>query len=313
MKKIILVIGVIFIVFTASACSNTERSVTRQSFALDTVITITTNEKDSDKISGAFSLLNEYEKIFSRTNPESRLYLLNNGSADISDDIADVLTFSLRMSRLTGGAFDVTVAPLVDLWNVKERKTPPTKAEIEEALTLVGYNEVSVNPLNLSSRQLDMGAVAKGYIADKVADTFRKSGIKKAIIDLGGNVVLIGEYKVGIRDPFNPDDVFATITVKDKSAVTSGAYQRYFEYDGKRYHHIIDPRTGYPSDSGVASVTVISPSSMQADALSTSIFILGKDSISLCDEFPDTDAFIIMEDGSVITTENFEEKYKLKK
>ncbi len=313
MKKIILVIGVIFIVFTASACSNTERSVTRQSFALDTVINITTNEKDSDKISKAFALLNEYEKIFSRTNPESELYLLNNGTADISEDIAEALKFSLEISRLTGGAFDVTVAPLVDLWNVKERKTPPTKAEIAKTLTLVGYDEVSLNPFNLSGRQLDMGAVAKGYIADKVADTFRKSGIKKAIIDLGGNVVLIGEYKVGIRDPFNPDEVFATITVKDKSAVTSGAYQRYFEYEGKRYHHIIDPRTGYPSDSGIASVTVISPSSMQADALSTSIFILGKDSIFLCDEFPDTDAIIIMENGEVITTENFEEKYKLKK
>ena len=158
-----------------------------------------------------------------------------------------------------------------------------------------------------------MGAVAKGYIADKLAEYFREKGVEKAIIDLGGNVVLIGEYKVGIRSPFNPEEIFATITAKDKSAVTSGAYQRYFEYEGKRYHHIIDPRTGYPSDSGIASVTVISPSSMQADALSTAIFVMGKDSISLCDIFPDTDAIIIMENGDVITTENFEKKYNLKK
>ena len=100
---------------------------------------------------------------------------------------------------------------------------------------------------------------------------------------------------------------------KDKSAVTSGAYQRFFEHEGKRYHHIIDPRTGYPSDSGIASVTVISPSSMQADALSTSIFILGKEALSLCDKFPEADAIIIMEGGEVITTESFGEKYNLKK
>lgn len=313
MKKFFSFITVIFIVLTASSCSKSEKSVTRQTFSLDTVINITTSEKDSDKISKAFALLNEYEKIFSRTNPKSELYLLNNGLANTNEDITQVLTFSLEMSRLTGGAFDVTIAPLVDLWDVKERKTPPTKAEVEESLILVGYDAVSVNPFNLSGRQLDMGAVAKGYIADKIADDFRKSGVKKAIIDLGGNVVLIGEYNVGIRDPFNPNEVFATISVKNKSAVTSGAYQRYFEYEGERYHHIIDPRTGYPSDSGIASVTVISPSSMQADALSTSIFILGKNSISLCDEFPDTDALIIMENGDIITTENFEEKYKLKK
>ncbi len=313
MKKILSIIIVCFAVFTFFSCTDESKNVTRQTFALDTVINITTNEKDSDKISEAFTLLKEYEKVFSRTNPQSKLYLLNNGYGELTEDIENVLSFSLEMSRLTNGAFDVTVAPLVDLWNVKERKTPPTEEEIEKARFLVGYKDVSLNPLKLGNRSIDTGAVAKGYIADKVAESFKNKGVENAIIDLGGNVVLIGEYKVGIRSPFNPDEVFTTITVKDKSAVTSGAYQRYFEYEGKRYHHIIDPRTGYPSESGIASVTVISPSSMQADALSTSIFILGKESISLCDNFTDTDALIIMENGEVITTENFEEKYELKK
>ena len=313
MKKISLFILVIFMAVICSSCSGVTRNITRQSFALDTVISITTDEKDSDKIDNVFILLSRYEKVFSRTNPQSQLYLLNSGQGEMTEDIEKVLSFSLEMSRLTDGAFDVTVAPLVDLWNVKERKAPPAEDEIKSTLALVGYDEVSVKPLNLSGRQLDMGAVAKGYIADKIAGQFKSQGVRKAIIDLGGNVVLIGEYNVGIRSPFNPDEVFATITLKDKSAVTSGAYQRYFEHDGKRYHHIIDPRTGYPSESGIASVTVISPSSMQADALSTSIFILGKDAISLCDNFPDTDALIIMENGSIVTTENFEEKYNLKK
>ena len=186
--------------------------------------------------------------------------------------------------------------------------------------------------------------MAKGYIADRLAEKFKEKGIGNVIIDLGGNVAVLGEYTVGIRNPSSPDEVFATITLKDKSAVTSGAYQRYFEYEGKRYHHIIDPRTGYPSqsglssvtvispsspavqvasvniidsrtgcpsESGIASVTVISPSSMHADALSTAIFILGEDALSLCDEFDDTDALIITDKGDVVTTDNFSEKYNL--
>ena len=313
MKKLLSIIAVISILFILCSCQGAGRSVTRQTFALDTVINITTEEKDSDKISEAFNLCNKYEKIFSRTNPESKLYLLNSGSSELTEDIEKVLSFSLDISRLTNGAFDITVAPLVDLWNIKERKTPPTANEIESALSAIGYEDITLTPINLNGKTIDMGAVAKGYIADKLAEYFREKGVEKAIIDLGGNVVLIGEYKVGIRSPFNPEEIFATITAKDKSAVTSGAYQRYFEYEGKRYHHIIDPRTGYPSDSGIASVTVISPSSMQADALSTAIFVMGKDSISLCDIFPDTDAIIIMENGDVITTENFEKKYNLKK
>ncbi len=313
MKKILSIIIMIFVFLTFSSCTNESKNVTRQTFALDTVINITTNEKDSGKINEAFTLLREYENVFSRTKPESKLCLLNNGQGELTEDIEKVLSFSLEMSRLTKGAFDVTVAPLVDLWNVKERKTPPTAEEIEIARSKTGYEDVTLSPFSSGGKTIDTGAVAKGYIADKVAESFKNKGVENAIIDLGGNVVLIGEYKVGIRSPFNPDEVFATITVKDKSAVTSGAYQRYFEYEGKRYHHIIDPRTGYPSESGIASVTVICPSSMHADALSTSIFILGKDSISLCDNFPDTDALVIMENGEVITTENFEETYELKK
>ena len=312
MKKILLIIIVCFVVFTSS-CINGSKNVTRQTFLLDTVINITTNKEDSERINEAFTLLREYENVFSRTKPESKLCLLNNGQGELTQDIEKVLSFSLEMARLTNGAFDVTVAPLVDLWNIKERKTPPTVEEIEIARSKTGYEDVTLSPFSLGGKTIDTGAVAKGYIADKVAESFKDKGVESAVIDLGGNVVLIGEYKVGIRNPFSPDEIFATITVKDKSAVTSGAYQRYFEYEGKRYHHIIDPRTGYPSESGVASVTVISPSSMQADALSTSIFILGKDSISLCDNFPDTEALIIMENGEVITTENFEEKYELKK
>ena len=294
MKKILLLSVAVIVIFTLSSCGKKNR-VTRQTFAFDTVINITTDKKDSGRIEEAFTLCRHYEKIFSRTDPESELFLINEKKAtSLSDDIKEVLDFSLKMSAYTDGAFDITVAPLVDLWNVRERTSPPQDSEISEALSHIGYKSISVEPFDTAGKTLDMGAIAKGYIADRLIEEFKKNSTENVIVDLGGNVALIGEYTVGIRDPFNPEEILATISLKDKSAVTSGSYQRYFEYDKKRYHHIIDPRTGYPSDSGIASVTVISPSSMEADALSTAIFIMGKDSISLCRKFPDTDAFIIM-------------------
>lgn len=312
MKKFLSLTAIILMIVALSSCSKNNR-ITRQTFAFDTVINITAFEKDSPKIEDAIKLCRNYEKIFSRTDAKSELFSINEkGASPVSDDIKEVLAFSLQMSEYTQGAFDITVAPLVELWNVAERTSPPDDSEILKALSHVGYNGVNLNPFDITGKKLDMGAVAKGYIADRLIEEFKKSSTENVIVDLGGNVALIGQFTVGIRDPFNPEEIFGTISLKDKSAVTSGAYQRYFEHEGKRYHHIIDPRTGYPSDSGIASVTVISPSSMQADALSTAIFILGKDSISLCSKFTGTDALIIMEDGSTLTTENFAKKYSLR-
>ena len=310
MKKVLSLLLVIVLIFTFTSCAN--KKVTRQSFAFDTVLTITADEKFQEEITDAFRMCQDYELIFSRTNEKSELYKLNAGTLDApSQKLKDVIEFSLTMSDYTDGAFDVTITPLVDLWNIKERTTPPTDEEIKMAQEKVDYRKVSLEPFSLGGTTLDLGAVAKGYIADMLTEHFRSSGANDVIVDLGGNIALIGKHTVGIRDPKKTDDVFAVMTLKDTSAVTSGAYQRYFEYNGKRYHHIIDPRTGKSADSGIASVTVVSPSSMVADALSTSIYILGEDALSLCTKFPDTDAIIIKEDGTVITTDGFAEKYDL--
>ncbi len=310
-KHFIILLVLILAVTTLVACKNQSR-VTRQGFFFDTVINITLNEDDIDSADEAFALCGELENIFSRTKEGSELWNLNSGKlTSLSPELKEVIEFSLTMSELTDGAFDITVAPLTDLWNVKERTTPPSDEEIENALRNVGYENISLSSLDIGSSTIDLGAIAKGYAADRIAESFRAQGVDEAIIDLGGNVILIGEYTVGIRDPFNPDSIYAKITVKDKSAVTSGAYQRYFDYEGTRYHHIIDPRTGKCADSGLASVTIISPSSMQADALSTAIYVMGKDGLSLCENFPDTDALLITENGDIITTDGFREKYSL--
>ena len=309
MKRCVSFLITALMVLTFTSCGG-ENTTTRQSFAFDTVVNITANKSFSSEISQAFELCKSYGDIFSRTSPDSELYAINTGEdTSPSADIKNVLDFSLEMSRLTDGAFDITVAPLVELWDVNNRTAPPTDAEIKAAQEKVGYRKISGEPFSLQGACLDMGAVAKGYIADRLIGHFKKNNVTDVIVDLGGNVALLGEHTVGIRNPFSSDEVFAVIKLKDKSAVTSGAYQRYFIHNQKRYHHIIDPRTGKCADSGIASVTVVSPSSMWADALSTSIFILGEDALSLCKEFPDTDALIINENGTVITTDGFEEKY----
>ena len=311
MKKIISVLIATFLFLCA--CEAKEERVTRQNFVFDTVINITADEKDSSHLDGAIALCNEFENIFSRTNKDSELYKLNSGTkTELSDDMKKVLEFSKEFSMQSDGVFDVTIEPLVSLWNVTGRTHPPSDEEVQKALQSVGNEKLTLDPFSTGGATIDLGAVAKGYIADRLAEYFKSNNVDNVIIDLGGNVVVIGEYTVGIRNPFSPDEVFATIKVKDKSAVTSGAYQRYFEHEGKRYHHIIDPRTGYPAESKISSVTVISPSSMHADALSTAIFILGENALSLCNNFPDTDALIITNDKKVVTTDNFEKKYDLR-
>lgn len=291
------------------ACADKRKSV--QGFALDTVITITSGKKDNPTSRKALSMCSDYEKIFSKTNSESDLSKLNNGKLSPDGELLEVLDFSLDMASLSGGAFDPTVKPLTDLWDIKNRTVPPSEEEIESALKNVGYNSVSLYPFNASGKQFDLGGVAKGYIADKMCEYMKAEGAEGFIIDLGGNVIVNGKYTVGIRDPFKTDEIYATFELENKSAATSGAYQRYFEYNGTRYHHIIDPRTGKCSDSGIASVTVISPSSMRADALSTALFVLGEEGLELLNKFSDTDAFIIKKDGTAIYSQDFCEKYKV--
>ena len=306
MKKCCLSILIIALTILCSACKDDR--VTKQGFFFDTVINITVDKKDLSAAEDAFRICSEAEDIFSRTKKGSELSLLNSGeSSALSPDMEKVLDFSSTMFRISGGAFDITVAPLIDLWDVKNRTVPPTLKEIERARALTGFEKITLSPFSLGGATIDLGAVAKGYVADLIEKHFREKGIKNAIIDLGGNVHLIGEYTVGIRDPFNPDSLFAKITLKDKSAVTSGSYQRYFEHDGKRYHHIIDPATGNCANGGFSSVTVISPSSMHADALSTAIYILGEKGLSLAERFKDTEVFAIKENGEILTTDSFDE------
>lgn len=223
----------------------------------------------------------------------------------VPDDVLFVINAAIEYARLTDGAFDPTVGPLVDLWGINtDTQRVPTQAEIDAALPLIDWHDVEVRPLENASENaeastsgavstvflrregmaLDLGGIAKGYAADEVVRILQERGVKQAIVDLGGNIYVFGKkadgssWRVGIKNPNNPEGTPALVlTTENSTVVTSGVYERFFVADNIRYHHILDTRTGYPAQTGLLSTTIVCESSMTADALSTSVFLLGKE------------------------------------
>jgi len=300
MKKITSVY-LIFLLLSLCGCnSNTENSETR--FILDTVATLTAN-CSKETLNGAFELCGEYENLLSRTVSTSDVYRLNNseGFTEIDEDTLKIIERSLYYSEISHGKFDITVYPVSMLWDFKNQVIP-SKAEISEALQNVDYESIEIkeNSVNLNGKKIDLGGIAKGFIADKLTAYLKENGAKKGIVNLGGNVVVFGkEYKVGIQAPFK-DGVISVLSLKDKTAVTSGIYQRYIEQDGKIYHHIIDTETGYGVENELASVTVVGESSLDCDALSTVCMLSGLEKgLEIIEAQPNTEAVFIDKDNNL--------------
>ncbi len=272
-------------------------------YAMNTTVSIdVTAHKARELADKAIAEIKFLDSLMSATNPESDVYKLNHTDAGtyvrVSPEVFELIEKSIEISEKTDGAFDITVAPLCDLWNVgSANPSIPPKDKIEEALRLTDYKQVLLNTednsvaLGKEGMSITLGAIAKGYTADRVCQLLRDGGAKEAIIDLGGNIYILGKEKtVGIQTPFAPrGEYFDKVTVCDKAVVTSGPYERYFEKDGKIYHHIIDPFTGYPARDDRGSATVISENSALADALSTAVFISGK---GVLKEFKDCEAIL---------------------
>lgn len=257
-----------------------------------TVVSITFYDTaDKALLKDCFSLLAEYETILSRTMPGSELYAVNqnsSGSMELSPTLAEVLGFGLSFTEPSKGRFDITVAPLSDLWAFGSEGTcVPSDTSLTEALKTVGGASVTLENNLLTyetGTKFDLGAVAKGWLADQVAAYLREHGVERAMINLGGNTLVMGEkadgsaYRVGITMPFSGSSELAGIvSVKNKSVVTSGIYERYFIENGTLYHHLLDATTGFPAENDLLSVTIVCENSALADALSTVCFLLGKD------------------------------------
>lgn len=306
--------------------------ITKTSVLLDTVCTITIYDKQVEAIlDDCFDLINKYQLIYSDTDPNSELYQLNNGllphdglTYQVSDELSDILLNGLYYSKLSGGRFDITIEPLTSLWNFKAvNPVLPNDADIKKAIPLVNYQNLTLDGNKVTFAQegmgIDLGGIAKGYIADKLKELLLSEGVNSAIINLGGNVLCIGTkpdktpFNVGIQKPFaDRSETIAIMKIDDLSVVSSGVYERFFKINNVLYHHILDPKTGYPYDNGLIAVTIISMNSVDGDGLSTTCFALGLDAgLELIAGTPDTYAAFITSDYQVHYSKGFEAALKL--
>lgn len=313
--------------------AGSQEPVSATAIKLNTAVTVTIyDSQDRELLTECMNLCDKYEKIFSRTASDSELYQLNHreltpvaGTEDtfqISDPLAELIRKGLYYSELSEGAFDIAIEPLTSLWDfTAEDPQVPENRLIQEALTKCDYHNVSVSDnneviLKTEDTAIELGAIAKGYIADRLKDYLISQGVKSAIINLGGNVLCIGgkpndsSFKIGIQKPFaDRSETIAVMDIKDKSVVSSGVYERCFEQDGTLYHHLLNPRTGYPYDNGLIAVTIISDESVDGDALSTTCFALGlEDGMKLAESLDNVQAFFVTSDYEIHYTKDFQKE-----
>lgn len=310
-----------------SGCSLSPASsatVSKNGFFLDTVVSLTLyGTKEEAPLNECFSLLETCESLLSRTKEGSDVWNINHSSGNpvtVSEETAQLLQIALHYCELSDGAFDITVAPLLDLWNFQPEQhkgTVPDPEEIREALSHINYKNIQLNGTTVTlldpKAAIDLGGIAKGYIADCIRDLLVSNGYHSALINLGGNILTVGAkpdstaFRVGIRKPFSESgEQIAIVACEDRSVVTSGTYERYFEQDGKRYHHILNPADGYPVENGLASVTILSPDSADADALSTACFVLGPEKgMELIESLDGIEALFVTEDLEQIASSGF--------
>lgn len=307
MKRLLLCIAALLLFV---GCK-TETPHSAVGFVCDTVVTITAYAPQ-ETTNGAMRFCSDYEAILSKTVEGSDIWKLNHADGkpvEVHPETVELLRLAVGIGEASGGAFDVTIAPVSALWDFKaDDPVLPDRDALTEAAAHVDYRNIVIegNTVTLKNNaEIDLGGIAKGYIADRVADYFREHGVTSACISMGGNVVTIGtkpdgsQWTVGIRDPNGtPDQSEEVLRVKDAAIVTSGNYERFFILDGVRYHHILDPDSGMPVNSGLASVTIIGTRSDLCDALSTACFVLGREgSAALLDRYG-VSAIFLYEDGT---------------
>ena len=274
---------------TLCACSSADQKSTSEIFAMDTAMSLTAYGKyGEDGLAAAGQEIARIDALLSVGNADSDIAKLDSGETDtVSAETAALLTRALAVSRLTDGAYDCTVYPLVAAWGFFSGDyRVPEDAEIQALLQNVGWQKVAVDGTTVSmpdGMELDLGGIGKGYASAQAVKALRDAGVTSAIVSLGGNVSALGkkpdgtDWSVAIQDPDDTSTYFGLLQVADKCVITSGGYQRYFEQDGKTYWHILDPSTGYPADSGLISATVVSTDDVLADGLSTAVFVMGLD------------------------------------
>ncbi|MFI3253432.1 MAG: FAD:protein FMN transferase [Eubacteriales bacterium] len=289
-------------------------------YAMDTLISISVwGNHSTTALSDAKSYLYQMEELFSTTRSSSEVFQINLISENqalnnlpLSEEVAEVLEYGIEMSEITQGTFDLSIYPIVKAWGFTLGEEIVPEAEtIDHLLPLVDSQLITWDGENLSLPQgmeLDFGAITKGFVADQLAEQLKEDHISSAMISLGGNIYALGKkqdgslWNIGIQNPYGGGAILS-VQIENKAVVTSGGYQRYFTHEGNTYGHIIDPRTGYPADAGLSSVSIISDSAMYADCLSTALFVMGlEEAIAFWREHQDFQAVLITDQGEIYIT-----------
>jgi len=292
-------------------------------FAMDTYMSLTAyGAKAEDAVTEAIHEIQRLDAMFSVGNTDSDVTTANmQGSATVSDETAYLVEQSLEISRKTDGAFDITIYPVMELWGftTKNYKVPQAD-ELQETLKRVSYENVSLKDHELvlkNNAQIDFGGIAKGYTSSRVMQIFKEYGIEHGMVNLGGNVQTLGTktdgtaWRVAIQSPQGGNQYLGVLETSDQAVITSGGYERYFEEKGVTYHHIIDPKTGYPSDSDLTSVTIVCADGTKADALSTSFFVMGLQKAESFYENTDLDFDVILltKDNQIYISEGIAQNF----
>lgn len=311
----------------------------KQLFAMDTYMEFTAYGKNSEKaVDAAIEEVQKLDAMLSAENSKSEVYALNEqGNLQATDDLAELILRGKEIYQETDGLFDDTIYPVMKLWGFPTGNYHvPTAAEVQKKLALVDENKVEIQTRDSDEKgrdskekakfvtlgadqQIDFGGIAKGYTGQKLAELFQEYGVSSALVSLGGNIQAIGtkpdgsSWKVGIRDPKGgQQDYIGVLFVKNQAVVTSGGYERYFEEDGKTYIHIINPRTGYPADGDLLSVTIVSRDGTLADGMSTALYIMGYEKACQFwrqhrEEF---NVILVTDDGKIHISENLKENFQ---
>ena len=318
---VLLISAGLLSVFLLSGCTALPKSesLTMTGTYFDTVVQIEVWGADQDMIEHCRKMCETYEQMLSATIDTSEISKINNAGGEpvsVSDETAELIEKGIEYGELSGGRFDITIAPASELWDFtdNEDKTIPDPDKLADAVSHIDYHCVSVDGntvvLTDPEAQIDLGGIAKGYIADRLKEYLESEGIEHALIDLGGNMLALGgrydgtDFRIGLQKPFaETGTAMAALSINDQSVVTSGDYERYFEKDGVIYHHILDPSTGYPVQNDLDQVTIISDRSADGDALSTTCFAMGlEDGLQLIRSLDGVEAVFVTKDGEIHTS-----------
>lgn len=324
MKRILAVL----LLFGMALSGCAEQGTRRQVFLMDTVVELQAYGAGSEEaIDRAVERLQELEGMFSPSDENSEIERLNraadSAAAAVSADLENVLRQGISLTEETGGAFDISLGRLIDLWDIKgEHPAVPEEDAIEQALQAAGIENVALEggkAALTAGVKLHVGGIAKGYAANQVAELLRQAGVTSALFSIGGSIGAIGQspgnkpWRVGIRDPDgSASSYIGTLPLRDQIVAVSGDYERFFEQDGVRYHHILDASTGAPARSGLRSVSVLCSDGAQADALSTALFVMGKErALAFWRAHRDFECVLVEEGRRVTVTQGIAEEFAL--